>query len=42
MGWWRIDPESGNPAEDTASAMSRPPDFVLLNAVPDMSEKGSG
>jgi hypothetical protein len=34
MGWWRIDPETGFPAEGAASALSRPPDFVLLNAVP--------
>jgi hypothetical protein len=34
MGWWRIDPESGLPAAGAASALSRPPDFVLLNAVP--------
>jgi len=34
MGWWKIDPDSGMPAKDTHSALSRPPDFVLLNAVP--------
>jgi hypothetical protein len=34
MGWWRIDPETGKPAEDGHSKLSRPPDFVLLNAVP--------
>jgi hypothetical protein len=34
MGWWKIDPDSGAPAKDAHSALSRPPDFVLLNAVP--------
>ena len=34
MGWWRIDPATGHAAEGVASALSRPPDFVLLNAVP--------
>jgi hypothetical protein len=34
MGWWRIDPNTGKPAKDAASKLSRPPDFVLLNAVP--------
>jgi hypothetical protein len=33
MGWWRIDPETGMPAE-APSRLSQPPDFVLLNAVP--------
>jgi hypothetical protein len=34
MGWWRIDPETGKPAERGRSKLSRPPGFVLLNAVP--------
>jgi hypothetical protein len=34
MGWYRIDPETGQPLQDHHSALSRPPDFVLLNAVP--------
>ena len=34
MGWWQIDPETGRPAEGATSALSRPPEFVLLNAVP--------
>lgn len=33
MGWWRIDPETGMPA-GAPSRLSRPPEFVLLNAVP--------
>lgn len=35
MGWWRIDPETGMPL-DAPSALSQPPDFVLLNAVPEV------
>jgi hypothetical protein len=34
MGWWRIDPETGEPAAEGSSKLSRPPEFVLLNAVP--------
>src|SRR5262245_27586364 len=34
MGWWRIDPATGEPAKDAQSSLSRPPEFVLLNAVP--------
>jgi len=34
MGWWQIDPETGEPLKDDHSRLSRPPDFVLLNAVP--------
>jgi hypothetical protein len=34
MGWWKIDPETGFPVKDAHSALSHPPDFVLLNAVP--------
>jgi len=34
MGWWRIDPQTGMPLKGASSALSRPPDFVLLNAVP--------
>src|SRR5262245_19290253 len=34
MGWWKIEPETGMPAKDSRSTLSRPPEFVLLNAVP--------
>jgi hypothetical protein len=34
MGWWKIDPETGAPAKDARSTLSRAPEFVLLNAVP--------
>src|SRR4051812_43108682 len=33
MGWWRIDPETGEPLKEGHSKLSRP-DLVLLNAVP--------
>jgi hypothetical protein len=39
MGWWRIDPETGYPAENAASSLSRPPVFVLLNAVPGVDDE---
>ena len=39
MGWWRIDPETGMPQEGASSALSRPPDFVLLNAVPGVDDE---
>jgi hypothetical protein len=39
MGWWRIDPETGMPAKDARSALSRPPDVVLLNAVPGVDDQ---
>jgi hypothetical protein len=38
VGWWRIDPESGKPAKDARSRWSRPPEFVLLNAVPGVDD----
>jgi hypothetical protein len=34
MGWWRINPETGEPLQGASSSLSRPPEFVLLNAVP--------
>src|SRR5262245_32443543 len=34
MGWWRIDPETGMPAKDAASRLSRPPEVVFPNALP--------
>ena len=34
MGWWRIDPDTGQPLPEGRSKLSRPPDLVLLNAVP--------
>ncbi|HTU20823.1 MAG TPA: hypothetical protein VMG10_22410 [Gemmataceae bacterium] len=34
MGWWRIDPQTGEPLSNSRSRLSRSPDFVLLNAVP--------
>jgi hypothetical protein len=33
MGWYRIDPNTGLSLA-TPSSLSKPPDFVLLNAVP--------
>jgi hypothetical protein len=39
MGWWKIDPETGEPAKDKPSKLSKPPDFVLLNAVPGTDDK---
>ena len=38
MGWWPIDPATGQPVENASSALSRPPDFVLLNAVPGVDD----
>jgi hypothetical protein len=37
-GWWRIDPKTGKPLEQERSKLSRPPDFVLLNAVPGVDD----
>src|SRR3954447_21054181 len=34
MGWWPIDPSTGRMPEGKMSSLSKPPDFVLLNAVP--------
>jgi hypothetical protein len=39
MGWWRIDPATGKPARESRSKLSRPPDFVLLNAVPGVDDE---
>jgi hypothetical protein len=38
MGWWQIDPLTGEPAREQHSKLSRPPDFVLLNAVPGVDD----
>jgi hypothetical protein len=38
MGWWRIDPDTGLPLPEGRSKLSRPPDFVLLNAVPGVDD----
>ena len=38
MGWHKIDPETGKPAKNAPSALSQPPDFVLLNAVPGVDD----
>lgn len=38
MGWYKIDPRTGAPAKDAHSALSQPPDFVLLNAVPGVDD----
>src|SRR5262249_32203518 len=38
MGWWRIDPETGKPLKEGRSRLSRPPGFVLLNAVPGVDQ----
>src|SRR5262245_37453256 len=34
MGWYQIDPATGKALQGKPSSLSRPPDFVLLNAVP--------
>ncbi len=34
MGWWPIDPQTGESIEGKSSSLSKPPEFVLLNAVP--------
>jgi hypothetical protein len=39
MGWWKIDPATGKPLKESCSALSRPPDFMLLNAVPGVDNK---
>jgi hypothetical protein len=39
MGWWKIDPETGMPLKDAPSALSRSPEFVLLNAVPGVDDE---
>jgi len=38
MGWHRIDPKTGEPVKGGHSALSKPPDFVLLNAVPGIDD----
>src|SRR5262249_55050536 len=38
MGWHKIDPNTGAPAKNAHSALSQPPDFVLLNAVPGVDD----
>jgi hypothetical protein len=38
MGWHKINPNTGAPAKDSHSALSKPPDFVLLNAVPGVDD----
>jgi hypothetical protein len=38
MGWWKIDPETGYPLKEGHSRLSRPPEFVLLNAVPGVDD----
>ncbi len=38
MGWWRIDPETGMPLANSPSALSKPPDFVLLNVAPGVDD----
>lgn len=39
MGWWRINPKTGMPLEGASSALSKPPDMVLLNAVPGVDDQ---
>lgn len=39
MGWWKIDPETGKPLANARSALSRPPEMVLLNAVPGVDDE---
>jgi hypothetical protein len=38
MGWWPIDPETGECVKDARSKLSRPPEFVLVNAVPGVDD----
>ena len=38
MGWWRIDPDTGEPLKEGRSKLSRPPDLVVLNAVPGVDD----
>jgi hypothetical protein len=38
MGWWRIDPETGKPAEGTPSKLSGP-GIALLNAIPGVDDE---
>jgi hypothetical protein len=38
MGWHKIDPKTGKPAKNSPSALSQPPDFVLLNAIPGVDD----
>src|SRR5262249_42651148 len=38
MGWWRIDPDTGMPQQDSRSKLSTP-DWVLLNAVPGVDDE---
>jgi hypothetical protein len=39
MGWYKIDPATGKPLNNSPSALSKPPDFVLLNAVPGVDDE---
>ncbi|HMF19561.1 MAG TPA: hypothetical protein VKE98_20305 [Gemmataceae bacterium] len=41
MGWWKIEPDTGMPVKDSRSALSQPPEFVLLNAVPGVDDDES-
>src|SRR5262245_36192286 len=38
MGWHKIDPKTGASPNEAQSALSQPPDFVLLNAVPGVDD----
>ena len=38
MGWYRIDPATGKAAKEGHSKLSRPPEVVLLNAVPGVDD----
>ncbi|HZN32193.1 MAG TPA: hypothetical protein VFB80_00190 [Pirellulaceae bacterium] len=38
MGWWKIDRATGQPIAGEHSALSRPPELVLPNAVPSVDD----
>ena len=41
MGWWPIDPETGECVQGARSELSRSPEFILRNAVPGVDDSDS-